>query len=52
MYFQGRDFQTGECSTASSSVNVYGSQFVVEPNSGKKKRSISQDEVKYGVVSN
>ncbi|EJD73905.1 hypothetical protein LOAG_18707 [Loa loa] len=43
---KGRDFQRDECSTACSSADARGSQFVIEFNSRKRKRSISQDEMK------
>ncbi|KAL3986008.1 hypothetical protein ACH3XW_41010 [Acanthocheilonema viteae] len=39
-----RDFQSGECSTASSSIGACDSQ--LKSNSGKRKRSTSQNEMK------
>ncbi|CAG9540512.1 unnamed protein product [Cercopithifilaria johnstoni] len=41
-----KDFQTGECSTAFSSVDTCDNQFTVEANSEKRKRSTSQIEMK------
>ncbi|VDN90986.1 unnamed protein product [Brugia pahangi] len=43
---KGRDFRMEGCSKPCSSVDACGSQFAVEVNSGRKKPSISQDEMK------
>lgn len=51
-WLQKGDFQTGKCSAVRPSVDVHGSQFVAGSNLGKRKRSITQNEMKYEVFSN